>query len=109
MSDHLRTVGDLAALIRSKNAGPFWLTLDIFCESDTSYNAIAAPDVITPQRIADIYDADPDSVRIFRLPHLRVIKISLPRPNIQGAVADRDMHAGQQHIPVSLLPLPLPR
>jgi hypothetical protein len=100
------TVGDLATLVRSKNAGPFWLTLDIFCDTDTAYNRIAAPDVITPQHIADIYDTDPDSVRIFRLPQLRVVKVSFPRPTIQGAVADRDMHAGQQHIPLSLLPLP---
>jgi hypothetical protein len=107
-SDRARTVGDLATLVRSKNAGPFWLTLDVFCDTDTAYDAIAAPDVITRQRIADIYDTDADSVRIFRLPLLRVIKISLPRPTIQGAIADRDMHAGQQHIPLALLPLPSP-
>jgi hypothetical protein len=108
-SDHPRTVGDLATLVRSKNAGPFWLTLDIFFDSDTAYNAVVAPDVITPQRIADVYRTDPDSIRIFRLPQLRVVKISLPRPTVQGAIADRDMHAGQQHMPLSLLPLPLSR
>jgi hypothetical protein len=108
-SDHLRTVGDLATLVRSKNAGPFWLTLDIFCDNDTAYDTIAAADVITPRRIAAIYDSDPNSIRIFRLPQLRVVKISLPRPTIQGAIADRDMHAGQQHVPLSLLPVPLAR
>jgi hypothetical protein len=107
--DHLRTIGDLATLVRSKNAGPFWLTLDIFCDSDTAYDVVAAPDVITAQRIADVYDTDPGSVRIFRLPQLRVVKISLPRPTTQGAIADRDMHAGQQHIPLSLLLVPLSR
>jgi hypothetical protein len=104
-SAHQRTVGDLATLVRSKNAGPFWLTLDIFCDTDSAYNIIAAAEVITPQRIADIYHTDPYSVRIFRLPELRVVKISFPRPTFQGAVADRDMHAGQQHIPLALLPL----
>jgi hypothetical protein len=104
-SDPVRTVSDLATLVRSKNAGPFWLTLDIFCDSDTAYNVVAAPDVITAQRIANVYDTDPNSVRIFRLPQLRVVKISLPRPTAQGAIADRDMHAGQQHIPLSMLTL----
>ena len=102
-TDHARTVGELATLVRSKNAGPFWLTLEIFCNSIAEYNEVAAPDVITPQRIADVYSTDPDSVRIFRLPELRVIKISFPRPTVQGAIADRDMHAGQQHVPLARL------
>jgi hypothetical protein len=103
---HVRTIGDLAALVRSKNAGPFWLTLDIFCDTDAAYTAVAAPEVITPERIADLYDTDADSVRIFRLPELRVVKVSFPRPTVQGAIADRDMHAGQQHVPLSRLACP---
>ena len=103
---HVRTIGDLASLVRSKNAGPFWLTLDIFCDTDAAYTAVAAPEVITPERIADLYDTDSDSVRIFRLPELRVVKVSFPRPTVQGAIADRDMHAGQQHVPLSRLVLP---
>lgn len=106
-SDRTPTVGDLASLVRSKNAGPFWLTLDIFCDTDTAYDAIAAPHVISPQRVADIYDTDAATVRVFRLPELRVVKISLPRPTVQGATGDRDMHAGQQHVPLSLLPCPI--
>ncbi len=102
-SDPVPTVGDLAALVRSKNAGPFWLTLDILCDSEAAYAAIAAPDVITPQIVGDLYDTDPDSVRIFRLPELRAIKISFPRPTVQGAIGDRDMHAGQQHLPLARL------
>ena len=101
--NQVRTVGDLATLVRSKNAGPFWLTLEIFCDSDAAYSEVAAPGVITPQRIAGVYGTDPDSVRIFRLPQLRVVKISLPRPTTQGAIADRDMHAGQQHVPLTRL------
>jgi hypothetical protein len=92
--------------VRSKNAGPFWLTLDIFCNSDADYTLIAAPDVVTPERIAAAYGTEREAVRIFRLPELRVVKISFPRPTPQGAVEERDMHAGQQHIPLSLLPCP---
>jgi hypothetical protein len=101
-----RTIGDLARRVRSKNAGPFWLTLDVFCDSDDAYNTIAAPEVITPQRIATAYDTDAASVRIFRIPALRVVKVSFPRPIVQGAIGDRDMHAGQQHVPLSRLTCP---
>jgi uncharacterized protein DUF4387 len=99
------TVGDVAALVRSKNAGPFWLTLDIFCTTGEAYQALAAVDVLTPARIADLYKADPATIRIFRLPQLRALKISLPRSLTQGAVGDRDIHAGQQHVPLSQLTL----
>jgi hypothetical protein len=101
--DPSRTVGDLAALVRSKNAGPFWLTLDVFCDTDDAYDVIAAPDVITPERVASLYGTVADGVRIYRLPGLRVVKVSLPRPTTQGAVTDRDMHAGQQHVPLAML------
>ena len=106
MSPAARRVGDLAVLVRSKNAGPFWLTLDIFCDSDEAYDTLAAEGVITPGQVAGLYRVDPASVRIFRLADLRVIKVSFPRPVPQGAAGDRDMHAGQQHVPLCRLEVP---
>jgi uncharacterized protein DUF4387 len=103
-STHQRTVGEIASLIRSKNAGPFWLTLDIFCDTDDAYQTVAAPGAITAENVSALYRVDRASVRIFQLPELRAIKVSFPRPAAQGSIADRDMHAGQQHIPLSQLP-----
>jgi hypothetical protein len=106
VSPAARRVGDLATLVRSKNAGPFWLTLDIFCGSDEVYDTLAADGVVTAERVAALYRVDPASVRVFRLANLHVIKISFPRPVPQGAAGDRDMHAGQQHVPLSRLEIP---
>ena len=99
------TIGDIAELIRSKNAGPFWLTIDIFCATDHDYNTIAAPDVITADRIAGLYRVDATTIKIYRLTQPRVVKISFPRPTTQGGIHDRDMHAGQQHVPLMRLPI----
>ena len=33
-----------------------------------------------------------DDIRRFDIPQLNVVKISLPRPTIQGAAGDTDMH-----------------
>ncbi|WP_299820053.1 DUF4387 family protein [uncultured Jannaschia sp.] len=74
------------ARIRSKNAGPFWLTIDIFC-SETSYGRVSA----IPTETFAARLAAPD-LRRFDLPDLHVVKLSLPRPEIQGSLRDRDMH-----------------
>lgn len=100
-----RTIGDLAELVRSKNAGPFWQTLDIFLPSDDAFATVASADGLNASAVADAYRVDPETVRIFRMPSIRVIKISFPRRHSQGGVNDRDMHAGQQHLPLARLPL----
>lgn len=99
------TVGEAATLVRSKNAGPFWQTLDVFLADDARYHAVAEAPGLDADAIGRAYRVDPTTVRIFRIPSIRVVKISFPRPTAQGGVHDRDMHAGQQHIPLALLPL----
>src|ERR1700704_4400949 len=98
-----QTLGDLADLVRSKNAGPFWMTLDIFLATDADYQGVAAPGILSQRIIADLYRVPLADVGIFRLPDLRAIKISFPRPVPQGSFTDRDIHAGQQHIPLARL------
>jgi hypothetical protein len=98
-----RTIGDAAQLVRSKNAGPFWQTLDIFMADDGNFHAVADAPGVNEQAIGRLYRVDPTSVRIFRLPAIRVVKISFQRRAAQGGVADRDMHAGQQHVPLQRL------
>jgi hypothetical protein len=105
MPDTATTLGQIADLIRSKNAGPFWITFDVFLATDADYERVAAPLVITQQAVAGLYRVDPADVRIYRLPDLRVVKISFPRPTPQGNFLDSDMHAGQQHIPLTTLAL----
>jgi hypothetical protein len=99
------TVGDLADLVRSKNAGPFWQTIDVFFADDETYHAVADNASLTTEAIARLYRVDADTVFIYRLPDIRVVKVSFPRPTIQGGRADRDMHAGQQHVPLAGLAL----
>ena len=99
-----RTLDDLALEVRSKNAGPFWMTLDVFLPDDAAYRAADA--LITPEVIAELYQVAVESLQIFRIPQLRVVKVSFPRPLPQGSLHDRDMHAGQHHVPLASLPLP---
>jgi hypothetical protein len=74
------------ARIRSKNAGPFWLTIDLFCEPGTYARVAAIPTEAFAMRIGAA------GLKRFDLPELQVIKLSLPRPQVQGSLRDRDMH-----------------
>jgi hypothetical protein len=99
------TVGDLAEHVRSKNAGPFWQTLDVFLPDDAAYRAVADSAALDEATVGRLYGVDPATVTIYRLPSIRVVKVSFPRPTAQGGVDDRDMHAGQQHVPLARLEL----
>ncbi|MDG6106329.1 DUF4387 domain-containing protein [Dactylosporangium aurantiacum] len=102
-----RTVADLALEVRSKNAGPFWVTMELFMRDAAGYALVADPAFLDEHVVARLYDVDAGTVQLFRLPDLNVVKISFPRPVPQGSLRDRDIHAGQHHVPLALLPLPV--
>jgi hypothetical protein len=83
-------LSDIATKIRSKNAGPFWLTIDSFCETDDRF--VQASKVADSARVADCLGASITELKRFEIADLRVLKFSLPRPEIQGTRLDRDMH-----------------
>lgn len=97
------TIGSLADQVRSKNAGPFWLTIDIFLPTNAAYELLAEGPTLDPERVAALYRVASETVEVFLLPDLRVIKISFPRPVPAGSFDDRDAHGGQQHLPLSRL------
>jgi hypothetical protein len=99
MTDDSRTLGEVDHLVRSKNAGPFWMTIDVFFATDTDYEQVAG--ALDEDTIARVYQTDPAGVALYRLPNIQVIKASFPRPVVQGSFAGRDIHAGQQHIPLA--------
>jgi hypothetical protein len=97
------TLGGYALEIRSKNAGPFWATMEAFMKDEAGY-AIAS-ELITETSIAELYAVPAEAVMIFRIPSLNVVKISFPRPVPQASLRDRDVHAGQHHVPLASLPV----
>ena len=86
----MANLGSMVRKIRSKNAGPFWLTIDIFCEDAASFTHVC--ESLQTTRVAELFGIGETRLRRFDIPYLNVIKISLPRPQIQGTAADTDMH-----------------
>ncbi|GAB2506381.1 DUF4387 domain-containing protein [Nocardiopsis aegyptia] len=97
------TLGDLALEVRSKNAGPFWTTLELFMRDEAGYAVAADEDLLNEDVIARLYGAPVDQIRFFRIPALNVVKISFPRVVPQGGFRDRDVHSGQHHVPLAAL------
>lgn len=83
-------LANIAKKIRSKNAGPFWLTIDVFCDTSEAFQQVAQ--ALTTERTAHALDASPDTLKRYEIADLNVVKISIPRPAIQGTRQDRDMH-----------------
>jgi hypothetical protein len=96
---------DVCRYVRSKNAGPFWVTVDLFFDGADSYQQYHADPAISAERIAAIYGVDPAHVKRFQVKSLNMVKISYPRATPQGGVLERDMHSGQQFVPLLELQL----
>ncbi|MDR1128577.1 MAG: DUF4387 domain-containing protein [Treponema sp.] len=91
-------IKELARYVRSKNAGPFWVTIEIFCDNKEAYETIKNSGNITGEKIAELYHVDQKMVKKFCIDNIMVIKFSYPRPMPSGHKYENDMHAGQQYI-----------
>jgi hypothetical protein len=99
----MKTLGEQVVKVRSKNAGPFWLTVDIFCGDPATFARIAA--ALDTGRVAQLYDTPVQLLKRFDIADLSVIKFSMPRPVVQGSREDRDMHGAQWAALLEELPL----
>jgi hypothetical protein len=62
--------------------------------------------VLTKQSFAKLYRMSEEDVSVFAYDAACAIKISIPRPYIQGDPDDGDMYGGQQHGPLVNLLVP---
>ena len=84
-----RRLADCVAKVRSKNAGPFWVTVDIFCGSPEVFAEVSAK--LRTEAVAGLYLQPTQLLKRFDIADLHVIKFSFPRPVVQGSREDRDM------------------
>jgi hypothetical protein len=93
----LENVGRHFTLVRSKDAGPFMLTIDFFFADADSYRAFMDAGVFAAARIGALYGVDPAAVQAYDLPDINALKVSFPRPTISGDFGDTDITGGQQY------------
>jgi hypothetical protein len=92
---------DVANVIRSKNAGPFELTLDVILKTEDMFEKMRAADIINKASIAALYRIPEESVIcVVWFPNAKAVKATIVRPLASGDLGERDVYGAQQHAPL---------
>ena len=92
---------DLASVIRSKNSGPYELTLDIMFKEEKDFEKAVEKNIINKELIMKLYRVSEDQVLdIIAFPQAKAIKATIIRPIASGALGERDVYGAQQHAPL---------
>jgi len=102
----MATLGDLAKLVRSKNAGPFWLTIDIMFDDADAYRRARDAEIVNRAVIAKLYNRSPNEIIVVNHDRALAIKVSFARPQSSGSKLDSDAYGGQQYAPLLNLEVP---
>jgi hypothetical protein len=94
------TLSSLAHVIRSKNAGPTQLTIDIFFRDADGYALAERSPALSCAAVAARYGLDAAQVQRHVLPSIKAIKFSMPRRICAGDPGDGDVYGAQQHAPL---------
>ena len=100
---------DLASVLRSKNAGPFQITVDIMFDNEESYRRVRDCGVLAAARIAPLYGVPTQLVNVRPFDRVRAIKVTFPRRSGErgsGSAFDRDVYGAQQHGPLAEMDIP---
>jgi hypothetical protein len=95
---------ELAQIIRSKNSGPYELTLDIMFKTQEDFERVRRADIINERVICRLYRITPDKiVGIVAFPPAKAIKVTIIRPLCSGDPGETDVYGAQQHAPLLTL------
>lgn len=100
---------DIAKACKSKNAGPFLITLDIMFDDQALFDAVRATGVITAELIASLYHVEVEEVLFTEYRPALAWKATFPRRIASGAIGDSDIYGAQQHAPLLSIDIPLER
>ncbi len=99
---------EIACVVRSKNAGPYELTLDIIFNKKKDFLSVRKSGFFTGKKIAKLYAVpERDVKKIIYFEPARALKITMAREIVSGGAGDTDVYGAQQHGPLLTLRLPL--
>ena len=98
---------EIAKVVRSKNSGPFELTLDIMFDSPEAYYRVKSANLLTKALIKRLYQVEEiDIIFLGYFDPALAWKCTIKRPWAQGSVGERDTLGTQQHAPLLSVMVP---
>ncbi|WP_434799676.1 DUF4387 domain-containing protein [Terrisporobacter vanillatitrophus] len=92
---------DITNIIRSKNSGPYELTIDIMFKTLEDYENVCNNKIINENLICDLYKINKeDIINIIEFKPANAIKITIKRPIASGDLGETDVYGAQQHAPL---------
>jgi hypothetical protein len=91
---------DAARVIRSKNAGPLTLTIDLMFDDRSIFERALSAPALRPVALAEVFVKPVDSIRIIPYPAALAIKLVFDRSIVAGTPGDTDVYGAQQHAPI---------
>jgi hypothetical protein len=106
------TLGDIALILRSKNAGPYEITFDVIFETEQTYRSVKDANMLNSSVVAKILSVQEDDIIwIGFFDQAKAFKVTIPRfrhgkvvPN--GSFGESDIWAAQQYLPLMNMKLP---
>ena len=97
---------DIAAVVRSKNAGPLYLTLDVMLPDADTFRRVVASGVLDQETMARLYAMPPGDIEVIEHSPTHTVKVTMRRAITAGDLADTDLYGAQQYVPLLDLEVP---
>jgi len=103
----MKALTDLARTIRSKNAGSFFITMEIIFDDVNIYKRVKSSGAVSPQSIAQAYGVVQDQILDFCFydPGMG-IKANIRRKKPSGGPGESDVYGCQQYAPLFNIMIP---
>lgn len=97
----MSTLFEMAKVLRSKNSGPFEVTLDVLFDNYENYIKVKKSGIINKKTICKLYNITEDKiVNIVFFDQALGFKITILRDISSGTIGDRDVYGAQQYAPL---------
>lgn len=100
-------LGELADVVRSKNAGIHYVTIDIMFNDESTYEAVKASEALSAEVFAQQYGVPVDEVQFIIYDPGQAFKFTIPRETSTGSPGETDLFGAQQHAPVLDIDVPI--
>lgn len=95
----MKRLVDYTKILRSKNAGPLFITFDLIFEESAEMEYVLKN--LKKSDVAKAYGVEEEDIDIIAYEVVDSIKITFRRKDISGSLCDGDVYGCQMHMPLA--------